>query len=181
MSKKETNKAEEAEEKVTEETEKTEEKEEKKEEKKKSLAEELKEQLEAAKDAHLRTAAEYANYRTRSAKEKEQTYNNAKGAVVAEILPVIDNIERALCAPDSDYDSLKKGVEMTLEGLVSALTKLGVESFGEAGDTFDPTLHNAVMHIDDETLGENVVTEVFQKGYRIGDKIIRPAMVKTAN
>ena len=174
--KKEPIKSEEAEE-VREETE-TAEAEQVKEEKTKE--EELLEQLEASKDAHLRTAAEYANYRARSAKEKEQTYNNAKGAVVAEILPVIDNIERAISA-ESDYDSLKKGVEMTLEGLVGALTKLGVESFGEAGDSFDPALHNAVMHIEDDTLDENVITDVFQKGYKIGDRVIRPAMVKTAN
>ncbi len=147
----------------------------------KTKEEELLEQLEAAKEAHLRTAAEYANYRARSAKEKEQTFSNAKGAVIAEILPVIDNIERAISAPDSDFESLKKGVEMTLEGLKTALDKLGVETFGEAGDSFDPNLHNAVMHVEDESLGENVITDVFQKGYKIGDRIIRPAMVKTAN
>lgn len=185
MSKKDAQKTEETKEaKAAEETEeveetaKAEEEEEKQEEK--PIEQKLQELLDAAKEAHLRTAAEYANYRARSAKEKEQTYNNAKGAVVAEILPVIDNIERALSA-DSDYESLRKGVEMTLEGLASALQKLGVESFGEAGDSFDPTLHNAVMHIDDESLDENVITDVFQKGYKIGDKIIRPAMVKTAN
>ena len=148
---------------------------------KKTKEEELLEQLEAAKEAHLRTAAEYANYRARSAKEKEQTFSNAKGAVIAEILPVIDNIERAISAPDSDFESLKKGVEMTLEGLKTALDKLGVETFGEAGDSFDPNLHNAVMHVEDESRGENVITDVFQKGYKIGDRIIRPAMVKTAN
>ncbi len=166
-----------AEEEITEETEaaKTPEAEEK------TVEEELKEQLDAAKDAHLRIAAEYANYRARSAKEKEQTFSNAKGSVVAQILPVIDNIERAINAPDSDYESLKKGVEMTLEGLKAALENLGVETFGEAGDTFDPNLHNAVMHVEDESLGENVITEVFQKGYKIGDRVIRPAMVKTAN
>ena len=186
MSKKDAHKAEEVEKTETaeetqaaEEKEKTDETEET--EKEKTLEEKLTEQLEAAKDAHLRTAAEYANYRARSAKEKEQTYSNAKGAVIAEILPVIDNIERAISAPDSDYDSLRKGVEMTLEGLKAALNKLGVESFGEAGDSFDPKLHNAVMHIEDESLGENVITDVFQKGYKIGDKVIRPAMVKTAN
>ncbi len=161
-----------AEEEIKEETPDTEEK---------SREEELLEQLDAAKEAHLRTAAEYANYRARSAKEKEQTFSNAKGTVVAEILPVIDNIERAISAPDSDYESLKKGVEMTLEGLKAALEKLGVETFGEAGESFDPNLHNAVMHIEDESLEENVITDVFQKGYKIGDRIIRPAMVKTAN
>lgn len=141
----------------------------------------LEDQLNDAKDQLLRTAAEYANFRARSAKEKEQTYSNAKGNVVAEILPAIDNLERALSQENSDYDALKKGVQMTMDGLMAALEKLGVEAFGEAGEAFDPNLHNAVMHIDDEELGENVITDVFQKGYIINDRVIRPAMVKTAN
>ena len=141
----------------------------------------LEEQLNDTKDQLLRTAAEYANYRARSAKEKEQTYANAKGAVVAEIVPAIDNLERALGADNSDYEGLKKGVEMTLTGLLASLEKLGVECYGAPGDSFDPKLHNAVMHIEDEELGENVITDVFQKGYKIGDRIIRAAMVKTAN
>ena len=141
----------------------------------------LEDQLNDAKDQLLRTAAEYANFRARSAKEKEQTFSNAKGTVIAEILPVIDNLERAVAQDTADYESLKKGVEMTLNGIVSALEKLGVESYGEAGDTFDPNYHNAVMHIDDDSLDENVITDVFQKGYKINDRVIRPAMVKTAN
>ncbi len=141
----------------------------------------LEEQLADAKDQLLRTAAEFANYRTRVAKEKEQTYVSAKGTVIAEILPSIDNLERALAQDGADYDSLKKGVEMTLSSLMSALEKLGVESFGESGDEFDPNCHNAVMHVEDNNYGENVVTDVFQKGYRINNKVIRTAMVKTAN
>jgi molecular chaperone GrpE len=141
----------------------------------------LEDQLKDAKDQLLRTAAEYANYRARSAKEKEQTYSNAKGAVIAEILPAIDNLERAVSQENSDHDALKKGVQMTLDSLMTALEKLGVTAFGEAGDTFDPNFHNAVMHIEDEELGENVITDVFQKGYKINDRVIRPAMVKTAN
>lgn len=141
----------------------------------------LEDELKDAKEQLLRTAAEYANYRARSAKEKEQTYSNAKGNVVAEILPVIDNLERALSQENSDYEALKKGVEMTLNGLMTSLEKLGVEAYGENGDTFDPNFHNAVMHIEDEELGENVITDVFQKGYKINDRVIRPAMVKTAN
>ena len=141
----------------------------------------LEAQLNDAKDQLLRTAAEYANYRARSAKEKEQTYSNAKGNVIAEILPSIDNLERALSQEGSDYEALKKGVQMTLDGLMAALEKLGVEQFGESGESFDPNLHNAVMHIEDESLGENVITDVFQKGYKISDRVIRPAMVKTAN
>ncbi|MBE6719610.1 MAG: nucleotide exchange factor GrpE [Ruminococcaceae bacterium] len=141
----------------------------------------LEEQLSDTKEQLLRTAAEYANFRARSAKEKEQTYNNAKGSVVTELLPVIDNLERALAGEGNDYDALKQGVQMTMDGLMASLTKLGVEQFGEAGDTFDPNFHNAVMHVEDDTLGENVICDVFQKGYKIGDRVIRAAMVKTAN
>ena len=141
----------------------------------------LEAQLKDTKDQLLRTAAEYANFRARSAKEKEQTYSNAKGNVVGEILPAIDNLERALSQENSDYEALKKGVQMTLDGLMASLEKLGVEQYGESGDAFDPNYHNAVMHIEDESLGENVITDVFQKGYRISDRVIRPAMVKTAN
>ena len=141
----------------------------------------LEKELKDTKEQLLRTAAEYANYRARSAKEKEQTYSNAKGNVVSEILPAIDNLERAISQEGEDYEALKKGVQMTLDGLMASLEKLGVEQYGESGDSFDPNLHNAVMHIEDESLGENVVTDVFQKGYKIGDRVIRPAMVKTAN
>lgn len=141
----------------------------------------IEKQLQDAKDQLLRTAAEYANFRARSAKEKEQTYSNAKGNVVAEILPSIDNLERALAQENSDYESLRKGLEMTMNSLMAALEKMGVKAFGEVGEQFDPNLHHAVMHIDDESLGENVITDVFQKGYKINDKVVRPAMVKTAN
>lgn len=129
----------------------------------------------------LRKAAEFDNFRKRSLKEKEQTYSNAKGNVISELLPVIDNLERALSQDTEDYEALKKGVQMTMDGLMQTLTKLGVEAYGDAGEEFDPNFHNAVMHIDDETLGENVIVDVFQRGYKINDKVIRPAMVKTAN
>ncbi len=141
----------------------------------------LDDQLADLKKQLAYTAAEYANFRARSAKEKEQTYSNAKGNVIAEILPVIDNLERALNQESDDFEALKKGVEMTLEGLMTTLSKIGVESYGENGDGFDPNLHHAVMHIDDDGLEENVIVDVFQKGYKIGDRVIRPAMVKTAN
>lgn len=141
----------------------------------------IEKQLRDTKDQLLRTAAEYANFRARSAKEKEQTYSNAKGNVVAEILPSIDNLERALAQENSDYESLRKGLEMTMNSLMAALEKMGVKAFGEVGEQFDPNLHHAVMHVDDESLGENVITDVFQKGYKINDKVVRPAMVKTAN
>ncbi len=141
----------------------------------------LEEQLADAKDQLLRTAAEYANFRARSAKEKEQTYSNAKCNVIADILPAIDNLERAIGTEQADYESLKKGVEMTLQGLLASLEKLGVETCGEIGEQFDPNFHNAVMHVEDEEKGDNEIVDVFQKGYKIGDKVIRPAMVKTAN
>ena len=100
---------------------------------------------------------------------------------MAEILPSIDNLERALAQENSDYESLRKGLEMTMNSLMAALEKMGVKAFGEVGEQFAPNLHHAVMHIDDESLGENVITDVFQKGYKINDKVVRPAMVKTAN
>ena len=156
----------------------TSEKEAEKKEKKEPTVED---QLKDAKDQLLRTAAEYANFRARSAKEKEQTYSNAKGDVITEILPVIDNLERAVNAEQSDYESLKKGVEMTLDSLMATLEKISVESYGENGDVFDPNLHNAVMHEDGQGLDETVISDVFQKGYKIKDRVIRPAMVKTAN
>ena len=131
-------------------------------------------------DARVRLAAEYDNFRKRTAKEKEQSYTNGKSDAVAKLLGVYDNLERALNQPTEDT-AYKKGVEMTMAELVKIFTSLGVEIFGEPGDAFDPNLHNAVMHIDDETLGENTVSQVFQKGFKIGEKIVRFAMVQVAN
>ena len=128
----------------------------------------------------LRLAAEYDNFRKRTAKEKEQSYTNGKSDAVAKLLSVYDNLERALQQPTEDA-AYKKGVEMTMNELVKIFTGLGVEIFGAAGDVFDPNLHNAVMHIDDETLEENTISQVFQKGFKIGDKIVRFAMVQVAN
>ena len=138
------------------------------------------EKYNAERDAHLRLAAEYDNFRKRTAKEKEQTYNNGKGDAVEKLLPVYDNLERALNQPTEDA-AYKKGVELTMNELVKILTGLGVEIFGEIGQEFDPNIHNAVMHTEDESLGENVIAQVFQKGFRIGDKIVRFAMVQVAN
>ena len=142
---------------------------------------ELEKDLAAAKEAHIRTLAEYDNYRKRTAKEKEATWIDAKASCVAELLPVLDNFDRALGVTDSDLDSYKKGVEMIYQGFYDTLKKLGVEAFGEEGDEFDPNFHSAVMHVEDESLGENVLAQVFSKGYKLGDKILRPAMVKVAN
>ena len=138
------------------------------------------EKYNAEHDAHLRLAAEYDNFRKRTIKEKEASYSNGKADAVAKMLPVYDNLERALNQPTEDA-AFKKGVEMTMAELVKIFTGLGVEIFGEKGEQFDPNLHNAVMHIDDETMEENTIAMVFQKGFKIGDKVVRFAMVQVAN
>ena len=142
---------------------------------------ELEKELAAAKEAHIRTLAEYDNFRKRSAREKESTWVEAKASCMSELLPILDNFDRALSVTDSDFESYKKGVEMIYQGFTETLKKLGVEAFGEEGDQFDPNFHSAVMHIDDDSFAENVVAQVFSKGYKIGDKVLRPAMVKVAN
>ena len=134
----------------------------------------------AERDAHLRLAAEYDNFRKRTAKEKEQTYNNGKGDAVEKLLPVYDNLERALNQPTEDV-AYKKGVELTMNELKKIFTNLGVEIFGEVGEQFDPNIHNAVMHLEDENLGENEIAQVFQKGFKLGEKVVRFAMVQVAN
>lgn len=138
------------------------------------------EKYNAEHDAHLRLAAEYDNFRKRTVKEKEASYGNGKADAVAKMLPVYDNLERALNQETTD-EAFKKGVEMTMAELVKIFTGLGVEIFGEKGDAFDPNLHNAVMHIDDETMEENTIATVFQKGFKIGEKVVRFAMVQVAN
>ena len=138
------------------------------------------EKYNAEHDALLRLAAEYDNFRKRTIKEKEASYGNGKADAVAKMLPVYDNLERALNQPTEDA-AYKKGVEMTMAELVKIFTALGVEIFGEKGEQFDPNLHNAVMHIDSEELGENVIAQVFQKGFKIGEKGVRFAMVQVAN
>ena len=136
--------------------------------------------LAEAADKYLRLAAEYDNYRKRTAKEKESAWSEAKAQTVAAFLPVYDNLERALKQPTAD-EAYKKGVEMTMKGLQDALTGLGVEVIPALGETFDPNRHNAVMHCDDEEAGENTIVEVFQQGFICGDKVIRFSMVKVAN
>ena len=138
------------------------------------------EKYHAEHDAYLRLAAEYDNFRKRTIKEKEASYGNGKADAVAKMLPVYDNLERALNQPTEDA-AYKKGVELTMTELVKILNGLGVEIFGNVGEAFDPNLHNAVMHIDSEELGENVIAQVFQKGFKIGEKIVRFAMVQVAN
>ena len=130
-------------------------------------------------DQYLRLAAEYDNYRKRTAKEKENAWTEAKAQTVSAFLPVYDNLERAL--KQETCDAYAKGVDMTMKGLQDVLTKLGVEVIPALGETFDPNRHNAVMHVDDESVGENTVVEVFQQGFICGEKVIRFAMVKVAN
>ena len=138
------------------------------------------EKYKAEHDSLLRLAAEYDNFRKRTVKEKEASYGNGKADAVAKMLPIYDNLERALNQPTEDA-AYKKGVEMTMNELLKIFTSLGVEVFGNVGEEFDPNLHNAVMHTEDESLGENVISMVFQKGFKIGEKVVRFAMVQVAN
>ena len=131
-------------------------------------------------DKYLRLLAEYDNYRKRSQKEKENAWNTAKAETAQNFLPVYDNLERALKQETAD-EAYAKGVEMIMNQFKTVLEKLGIEEIPALGETFDPNVHNAVMHMEDESLGENTVAEVFQTGFKLGDKIIRPAMVKVAN
>ena len=140
----------------------------------------IQKQLAQQEDRFLRLAAEYDNYRKRTAKEKEALWNEAKADTAIAFLPVYDNLERALKQPTAD-EAYKKGVEMTMNQLKEIFTKLGITEIPALGENFDPNLHNAVMHVEDETLGENVVAEVFQAGFQLGEKVIRFAMVKVAN
>lgn len=142
---------------------------------------ELENNLKDANDKFLRTLAEYDNYRKRSVREKEQAYADSKASVLSEILPVLDNFERAAGNRDAAPEDYQKGIDMIFKQFQDILTKLGVESFGEKGEPFDPNLHSAVMHTEEEGEPENTISEVFSKGYKLGDKILRPAVVKVVN
>ena len=167
-------------------------KEEKKEKAKKEKAEKKKEEKaapqedkkpeapQAQSDAYLRLLAEYDNYRKRSQREKDSLYADIKADTLLKFLPVYDNLVRALKQPTED-EAYRKGIEMIMTQFCTTMEKLGVEKIESLGRTFDPALHNAVMHVDDETKGENEIVEVFQEGFRLGDKVIRFAMVKVAN
>ena len=134
----------------------------------------------ALNDKFLRICAEYDNFRRRSQKEKDNLYGDVKADTVVKFLPVYDNLERALKQGTED-EAYRKGVEMIMTQFCTTLEKLGVTPIECLGEKFDPALHNAVMHVDDEEKGENEIVEVFQKGFRLGDKVIRFAMVKVAN
>lgn len=136
--------------------------------------------LQQEHDQYLRLAAEYDNFRKRSQKEKDNLYRDAKADTVEKFLPVFDNLTRAMEQETADA-AYKKGVEMTMTGLMEILKKMDVTIYGEPGDMFSPELHNAVMHIEDEAYKEGQIVQVFQKGFKLGDKVIRFAMVQTAN
>ncbi len=133
------------------------------------------------KDKYLRTLAEYDNFRKRSAKEREGIYADATADSVKGLLPLLDNLKQAQQYADGDPAKVAEGVKMILSSVPDILAKMGVTEFGQPGETFDPVLHNAVMHVEDEEHGEGEILEVFQSGYRMGDKIIRYAMVRVAN
>ena len=142
---------------------------------------EVEAQLNEANEKFLRTLAEYDNYRKRSIKEKEQAYGDSKAAVLTELLPVLDNFERAASNKEASLEDYQKGIDMIYNQFNDILKKTGVEAFGEKGDEFDPNIHSAVMHIDDENEKENVIVDVFSKGYKLGDRVLRAAVVKVAN
>ena len=141
--------------------------------------EELKAKLAEEDDRYLRMAAEYDNFRRRSREEKDALYETAMADTVRELLPIIDNLDRA--AAFTDGKQVLDGLILTAKATANVFEKLGVEEFGKVGETFDPNIHNAVFHVDDPAYGEGEIVEVFQKGYKKGKHIIRFAMVKTAN
>lgn len=146
----------------------------------KTELEKKEEELAAERDKYLRLAAEYDNFRKRTTREKEALFGDATAATVSAFLAVYDNMERAIATPSTD-ENYKKGVELIFSELNSTLEKLKVEVIAPEGEAFDPNFHSAVMHEDNEELGENTVSEVFQKGFKLGERVIRPAIVKVAN
>ncbi len=139
------------------------------------------EQVKEAQDKWLRQLAEFENFRKRTNQEKQSMYSNGVRDTIEKFLPVVDNFERAVAATEDKESSTYKGIEMILKQMLDVIKAVGVEEIPAEGEPFDPNVHSAVMHIEDEACDENVVVEVFQKGYRLGDKVIRPAMVKVAN
>ncbi len=139
------------------------------------------EQVKEAQDKWLRQLAEFENFRKRTNQEKQGMYNNGVRDTIEKFLPVVDNFERAVAATEDKESSTYKGIEMILKQMLEVMAAIGVEEIPAEGESFDPNVHAAVMHIEDESCDENVVVEVFQKGYKHGDKVIRPAMVKVAN
>ena len=155
-------------------------KKEKKKSKKDSELEALKAELDAKSDQLMRTAAEFDNFKKRTEREKASIAEFAKAGLIKQLLPILDNIDRAATADKASADYIK-GIEMIVKQFETISSNLNIEEIAKTGDQFDPNFHEAVMHIEDETLGENVIAEVLQKGYKIGDTVIRAAMVKVAN
>ena len=155
----------------------------KKEKKSKANAEleKVKAELESKNDLLLRTAAEFDNFKKRTERERLTVAEFAKANIIKELLPILDNIDRAEMLEDKSSEDYIKGIEMIVKQFTGLGEKLGIVELAHQGDAFDPNCHEAVMHVEDETLGENVIAEVLQKGYKIGDTVIRPAMVKVAN
>lgn len=148
--------------------------------KKDAEIEKLKEELEKKNDILLRTAAEFDNYKKRTERERAGVAEYARAGIIKKLLPIIDNIERAAGA-DKESPEYLKGIELIVKQFEALAGSLELTETAKAGDAFDPTLHEAVMHIEDDTLGENVIAEVLQKGYKTGDTVVRHAMVKVAN
>ena len=146
-----------------------------------SKEEELQKALDEKNDQFLRICAEYDNFRKRSQKEKQDIYSSSRADVFKDLLPVLDNFDRPANNKGAGLEAYSKGIDIIFQQFAEILKKNGVESFGEPGDEFDPNIHNAVMSVEDENFGENTVAEVFSKGYRLGDKVIREAVVKVAN
>ena len=153
---------------------------EKKKNKKDQEIENLKAELEAKNDLLLRTAAEFDNFKKRTEREKLTVAEFAKAGLIKQLLPILDNIDRAALSEKGSEDYIK-GIEMIVKQFEATATNLGIEEIAKVGDTFNPELHEAVMHIEDESVAENTITQVLQKGYKIGSTVIRPAMVQVAN
>ncbi len=143
--------------------------------------EKLEAELAQSNDNYLRLAAEYSNFRNRTQREKDALAGDVKANVISQLLPILDNFERAAENSEASFEDYKKGVEMTFTQFTDIFGKLGVETFGSQGETFDPKLHNAVMHTDSEDFEENTISKVFTKGYKLGERIIRCAIVEVAN
>ncbi len=141
----------------------------------------IKEEIKKQKELLLRTAAEYDNYRKRSEKEKIAIYNDAVAKTIELLLPAIDSIDIAKQNMENVPEEYKRGLELIISQINTSFERIGIKECGKEGEKFDPVYHNAVMHVEDENLGENIIAEVLQKGYIISDKVIRPAMVKVAN
>ncbi len=146
-----------------------------------SKEEQLQKALDEKNEQFLRICAEYDNFRKRSVKEKQDAYVLSKSDVIKELLPVLDNFDRAANNKESNFEDYKKGIDLIFTQFGEILKKLGVEAYGERGEDFDPNIHNAVMTVEDDELGENQIAAVFSKGYKMGDRIIREAVVQVAN